>query len=39
MVRRDECGGQHGKRKPRQRLTLIDWLPFLRIIIEWLLLR
>ncbi|MFD8005737.1 hypothetical protein [Streptomyces mirabilis] len=37
MKRRDERGKRNEKREPDRRLTLIDWLPIIRLIIEWLL--
>jgi hypothetical protein len=37
MARRDKRGRRSGKRKPDRRLMLIDWLPVVRLIIEWLL--
>ncbi|MDW4905085.1 hypothetical protein RB628_06920 [Streptomyces sp. ADMS] len=37
MARRDVRGRRNGKRKPDKRLSLVDWLPIIRLIIEWLL--
>lgn len=37
MARQDKRGRRNRKRKPDKRLMLIDWLPVVRLIIEWLL--
>ncbi|WP_258540063.1 hypothetical protein [Streptomyces ipomoeae] len=37
MARRNVRGRRNGKRKPGNRSSLVDWLPVIRLIIEWLL--
>ncbi len=37
MKRREVRGRRKGKRKPGNRLSWVDWLPVIRLIIEWLL--
>ncbi|MEV0553148.1 hypothetical protein AB0I27_06770 [Streptomyces sp. NPDC050597] len=37
MKRRDGGGKRVRKRKPDRRPSLIDWLPVIRLVIEWLL--